>query len=226
MVTNGGIFAYNVIVLFLPETGRMENSMELIMINSEKMKIMLTREDMTKYDIKMYSLGHTGNAVRKAFSRVLEDIKSETGFDTVTEKSILQVYPSRDGGCEIYVTRLLVKGDEAVPAEEVKSSREGARISVKKWLEVVIFVFENITDTIDACRLLVSLGYAYGSRLYEHKGQYYLFLEDDTCGINLTGELCRLSDFGKKIGGRITEAYIYEHCRMIIAERAVESLGR
>ena len=89
MVTNGGIFAYNVIVLFLPETGRMENSMELIMINSEKMKIMLTREDMTKYDIKMYSLGHTGNAVRKAFSRVLEDIKSETGFDTVTEKSMV-----------------------------------------------------------------------------------------------------------------------------------------
>ena len=223
MVTNGGDFAYNVIVLFLIE---LEIVMELIMINSEKMKIMLTREDMTYYDIKMYSLGHTGNAVRKAFSRVLEDIKSETGFDTVTEKSILQVYPSRDGGCEVYVTRLPGKGDEVMPTEGAKSGQGGARVSVKKWLEEVIFVFEEICDLIDACRLLLSCGYAYDSRLYEKDGRYYLFLEDDTCGINLTGELCRLADFGKKIGGRITEAYIYEHCRLIIEERAVEKLGR
>ena len=216
-------FAYNVIVLFLIE---LEIVMELIMINSEKMKIMLTREDMTYYDIKMYSLGHTGNAVRKAFSRVLEDIKSETGFDTVTEKSILQVYPSRDGGCEVYLTRLPGKGDEVMPTEGAKSGQGGARVSVKKWLEEVIFVFEEICDLIDACRLLLSCGYVYDSRLYEKDGRYYLFLEDDTCGINLTGELCRLADFGKKIGGRITEAYIYEHCRLIIEERAVEALGR
>ena len=199
--------------------------MELIMINSEKMKIMLTREDMTYYDIKMYSLGHTGNNVREAFSRVLEDIKSETGFDTVTEKSILQVYPSRDGGCEVYVTRLGGKGDEGVPTDNSKSGRDSAKVSVRTWLEDVIFVFENITDTIDACRLLRADGYVYNSRLYEKDGKYYLFLEDDTCGINLTGELCRLSDFGKKIGGKITEAYIYEHCELMIAERAVEKLG-
>ncbi len=203
---------------------RLETVMELIMINSEKMKIMLTREDMTYYDIKMYSLGHTGNNVREAFSRVLEDIRSETGFDTVTEKSILQVYPSRDGGCEVYVTRLSGKGDETVPTDN-KGGRDGARVSIKKWLEEVIFVFEDITDTIDACRLLLADGYAYESRLYEKDGRYYLFLEDDTCGINLTGELCRLADFGKKIGGRITEAYIFEHCRLIIPERAVEKLG-
>lgn len=204
---------------------RLETVMELIMINSEKMKIMLTREDMTYYDIKMYSLGHTGNNVREAFSRVLEDIRSETGFDTVTEKSILQVYPSRDGGCEVYVTRLSGKGDETVPTDN-KGGRDGARVSIKKWLEEVVFVFEDITDTIDACRLLLADGYAYDSRLYEKDGRYYLFLEDDTCGINLTGELCRLADFGKKIGGRITEAYIFEHCRLIIPERAVENLGR
>ncbi len=210
---------------FCTKGGGLEITMELIMINSEKMKIMLTREDMTYYNIKMYSLGHTGNNVREAFSRVLEDIKSETGFDTVTEKSILQVYPSRDGGCEVYVTRLGGKGDEGVPTDNTKSGRDGARLSVKKWLEDVVFVFESITDTIDACRLLSALGYAYGSRLYEKDGKYYLFLEDDTCGINLTGELCRLADFGKKIGGRITEAYIYEHCKLLIAERAVENLG-
>ena len=225
-MTNQGVFAYNVIVLFCTKDSGLEITMELIMINSEKMKIMLTREDMTYYDIKMYSLGHTGNAVRKAFSRVLEDIKSETGFDTVTAKSILQVYPSRDGGCEVYVTRLGNKGDETVPTDNTRGGRDGARVSVKKWLDNVIFVFEDITDTIDACRLLLSDGYAYNSRLYEDSGRYYLFLEDDTCGINLTGELCRLADFGKKIGGKITEAYIYEHCKLIIPERAVEKLGR
>ena len=62
--------------------------LELIMINSEKIKIMLTREDIKKYDIRMYSLGHTGSAIKEAFSEVLSDIKNKTGFDTLSKKQI------------------------------------------------------------------------------------------------------------------------------------------
>lgn len=201
------------------------DNVELIMINSDKMKIMLTREDMTYYDIRMYSLGHTGNAIREAFSKVLDDIKQKTGFDTVAGKTILQVYPARDGGCEVYVTKLCEKGDESVPYDSYAGGKESMKITMKKWLEDVIFVFDSITDVIDACRLLSSDGYSYKSSLYEKDGRYFLFLEDDTCGINLAGELCKLSDYGKKIGGKITESYIYEHCDLIIKDKAVEALS-
>lgn len=202
--------------------------LELIMINSEKIKIMLTREDMLRYDIRMYSLGHTGSAIKEAFSEVLADIKERTGFDTLSSKTILQVYPSRDGGCEVYITRLSAEGSGRMHTDRFTDEQKHSetKITIRRWCECVIFAFENITDVMDACQTLKAGGYDKSSSLHRCGDSYYLLLETEMRPKGSTDELTKISDFGKRISGKITEAYIYEHGEMIINAEAVEALAR
>lgn len=197
------------------------------MINSEKIKIMLTREDMTKYDIRMYSLGHTGSAIKEAFAEVLADIKAKTGFDTLSSKTILQVYPSRDGGCEVYLTRLSPEGGGNLHSDRFTddNKRSDTKITIRRWLESVVFSFENITDVIDACRVLNDIAYDRSSSLHFCLGAYYLFLETETKPKGANDELMRLSDYGKRISGKLTQAYIKEHGECLISDNAVSALS-
>lgn len=189
------------------------------MINSEKLKIMLTREDMTKYDIQLYSKAHTVSAIKETFSSLLTEIKERTGFDTLSQSSVLQVYPSRDGGCEIYITR----NDEDV-TRCPNVSKAAAREDIRR-LERKIFVFDDILALTDACVLLKSRGYSGFGALYTYNGEYYLLLEARARAYRIKSELMPLFDFGRCVDGPLGEAYIREHGECIIAECAVEALS-
>lgn len=214
-------FAYNVSVLIYRTDG---DYLELIMINSEKIKIMLSVEDMNKYDIKMYSLGHTGSAIKEAFHEVLTEIRDKTGFDTLSRRSLLQVYPSRDGGCEIYVTRLVGREQADIMTTEGFSDSQ-ARVLQRRRYKNTVFYFETVADTMDACRALKADGFTKKSSLYKSMDGYYLIIENEVRPKGAPDELTRLYDYGVKISGKITEAYIYEHMEPVIANGAVEALS-
>lgn len=190
------------------------------MINSEKLKIMLTREDMTKYDIQLYSKAHTVSAIKETFSSVLTEIKERTGFDTLSQSSVLQVYPSRDGGCEIYITR----NDDDVTRYPSAPNAAAAREDILR-LERKIFVFDDILALTDACALLKSRGYSGLGALYAYNNEYYLLLEARARAYRIKSELMPLFDFGRCVEGPFEEAYIIEHGECIIADRAVEALS-
>lgn len=191
--------------------------LELIMINSDKIKIMLTHEDMTKYNINMLSQTHTGNAIKEAFYEVLSDIKSRTGFDTLSKKNILQVYPSRDGGCEVYITKTVrdIKQNDNLPLTG----------QIKHIYQHTIFCFEKAEDLIDGCRILRINGYNKKSRLYIYSDLYYLVLELEMKSPNKSDELTFLLDFAKRYNSESGEAFLKEHGRLLIKENAVKLLS-
>ena len=80
--------------------------MELIMISNSKLKIMLTSEDMKEYSLDCNTLSYENTETRRAFWSILDEAKHRTGFDAASERVFVQVYPSKKGGCEMYVTKL------------------------------------------------------------------------------------------------------------------------
>lgn len=69
--------------------------MEFILVNSVKLKIMLSPQDMKEF-------GPAANAPESAFSRaalrkLLDRANSETGFDTKHAKLYVQAFPLRTG---------------------------------------------------------------------------------------------------------------------------------
>ncbi len=89
--------------------------MELIIIDESRLKIMLTKTDMHHYDLPADSASMAGASARRAFRHIFEDARERIGFDTTGERLFVQLYASRGGGCEIFVTKL--GAEEDVPRE-------------------------------------------------------------------------------------------------------------
>lgn len=79
--------------------------MELIVISENKFKIMLSEPDMRRYELNPEDMAETDDHTRRAFRHLLDDC-GEIGRDTRGEKLLVQVYSSKEGGCEIFVTKI------------------------------------------------------------------------------------------------------------------------
>ena len=91
------------------------HTMELIVINQSKLKIMLTPPDMKAYDLSPARMDCTDEETRRSFRRIFEDARAQIGFDTTGERLFVQLYTSRGGGCEIFVTKL---GGQSADADD------------------------------------------------------------------------------------------------------------
>ena len=80
--------------------------MELLVISESKLKIMLTAPDMIKYDLTAPQTESLSVHDREALRHLFRDAKAEIGFDTEGARLFVQLYSSKEGGCEIFVTKL------------------------------------------------------------------------------------------------------------------------
>ncbi|MBE6544118.1 MAG: adaptor protein MecA [Ruminococcaceae bacterium] len=80
--------------------------MELLIISDCKLKIILSKGDMESYNLTAEALDYSLKNTRQTFDEIFELAKRKTGFEIKKGRLFVQVYPSVDGGCEIYLTRL------------------------------------------------------------------------------------------------------------------------
>ena len=176
--------------------------MELILISDAKLKVMLSPEDMRRFDITCDDLDSTEIASRRAFWSILDEARSRTGFDPAGHKIFVQMYPSRGGGCELFVTRLGGKKDG-----DTKKSRGFVTDAAHAREEQSLYVFSSLSDLLLGCRRLSSEEDPPAARAYvdAEKRRFYLVLSADAPVLSeYNATRCRPRDF----------AYIEEHCRM------------
>ncbi len=104
--------------------------METIRIDDDRMKVLLTKEDLVRYGLNDRPLDPDSEEV----SRALRRLASDAGFEAREGKLYLQLYESRGGGCELFVTRLEGGGEEeeqAVGGYLAFSRREDAVLLAK-----------------------------------------------------------------------------------------------
>ena len=80
--------------------------LELNLMGQDKLRVILTPFDMIKYDLTCDKIDYDNTETRKAVWSILDYAKHETGFDAATGRICIQVYPEKNGGCEIYITKL------------------------------------------------------------------------------------------------------------------------
>ena len=186
--------------------------MEIIQISESKLKVMLTEEDMHRFDITCDELDSTDIASRRAFWSILDEARAQTGFDPAGHKIFVQMYPSRRGGCELFVTRLGAKKDG-----DTKKSRGFVTDAAPAPAEQSLYAFEALSDLLSACRRLSGEKDPPTARAYtdEARRRFYLILSADAPVLSeYNGMRCRTRDF----------AYIQEHGRMF-CEDAVRILA-
>lgn len=210
--------------------------MEIIMISDSKIKVMLSADDLKSFDLDTSSLDYSNTETKRMFWEILGRAKRSIGFDTDGHRVLVQLYPSRCGGCEMFVTRLSClydseKGEQSelpeiepvinqLPPKKIKKERNDGRVGA--------FAFENISNLINVCRRLVNMGYDGESDAYVGEDKRsYLFLSDlEPCAYLPLDEFSFISEYGTAENEEATRSYVSEHAKEICKTNAVEELAR
>ena len=184
--------------------------MELLRIGDKKLKVTLSGEDMAYYRLDNESMDYDTTETKSAFWQILDEAKQRTGFDAGGGKIFVQVYSSRAGGCELYVTLV---GEEKESKETPLRPFEG------------IYCFDTLDTLFLVCGMLKDLGYAEKSAAYAAEGSYYLVIFErrrvGVYGSRPLGEYSFLEEYGARLSGGVRLSYLTEHGKCLEAEDAV-----
>lgn len=183
----------------------MEINMEHILISPGKLKLMLTKRDLDKYELDDVTLYGEDNFKRKAFRELLADVKRDVGFDAAEDKVLIQLYPSKDGGAEVYITRLGLR-----------------RFDVSEKKTNSVYAFLTMSELISGCAKLHGAGKTTKSSAWEGDGYYYLITEEESCGRESVGGL---SEICHEYRSPLMAAYVREHFHCFCETSAVERIG-
>ncbi len=178
--------------------------MEFLLVGESKLKIIMSAEEMKKY--KLDSGADSGTASqRRAFWRVLDMAKSEVGFDPAGDKVLIQFYPTKPDGCEVFVTKLGILSGSS--ARLVSKSDKISMLARRKSF----YAFESLGDLIRAARALKkSADTIPESDVYlGMRDIYFLSLDEYTKGGEPAEFPCVL-EFGKTVTADFS-VYIAEH---------------
>lgn len=191
---------------------------ELLVISDSKLKVMMDKEDMKKYGLLGSELDYDDPPTRKKLLRILDDVKEQSGFDTAADKLLIQLYPSRDGGSEMFVTKL---GLLPVSAEQSLKRSRGVGVFCRGS---EIFFTPDFSHLLCMARLCEGLRYIERSHLYFEEGHgYYLVLDERGSG-GTPSPLWPLFEYADAVSP-IRRAYIEEHTDCLMEENAIATLS-
>lgn len=207
--------------------------MNYLRIGESKLKITLTQDELSVYGMDLSALDYSSTETRRAFWAILDDAKHATGFDAASGRVCVQIYTSKTGGCEMYVTYAPSIAESSVKSDEQSMALTVCGILPKLYGETVCS-FDSLSMLLTACKVLTEQGYNSESSAWQlpspsgHKAQdlYYLYLAGNR-SINDIGHINSsriLAEFGKPMPD-IGLGYLSEHCFPLVGDHAVEALS-
>ena len=202
--------------------------MELLKISDTKLKVMLTKEDLLRFDLDTDTLDYGNTETKRMFWEILNHAKHAVNFDTDGVRVLVQLYPCRSGGCELYVTKIGAACRDCAPEQEEPllhykpSHRPDGRSE-----RTGVFGFDTVEWLITVCRRLRSIGYGGTSAAYRgDDNRYYLFLDGlDATGYLPLDEYSFITEYGTAENVDALRNFLGEHGRLVCDCGAVEQLG-
>ena len=192
--------------------------MELLLITKNRLKIVMTSEDMKEYAIDYDEAEASAGQIKAGLKSILERAKNEVGFHTSGKGITVRIFPSKDGGCEMYVTHS-PNTASSLPVPIHRKPKEHDSV----------FGFSSMQDLLEACRRLTWDSDIIESMAYtdREKGNCYLLLRTeerdafgkDPCFLSVANE------YGRMLKSNRLLCWMQEHCICICERDAVKILG-
>lgn len=202
--------------------------MNIEQLNPEKLKIVLSCDDLKKYKLDYLSISTESVATKLLVTDILIDAKNMAGFTAKNSKLLIEVLPGKNKGCILLLTKMPL-------SVQHKSKINEQALNLSALLQeqnVYILSCNCLDDTIDAISCFsnypdIPLS---KSALYDFNGQYHLIFSPIYYGTDkqrLCSLLSILSEYGKtQKTDPIHEAVLTEHGNPISGNRAVENILR
>ena len=209
--------------------------MELIRINARKLKIMLTPSDMCHFELDSESFGENNAQTHRAFQLLFEEIRRQTDFEADENLISIQYFPSKEGGCEMFISRL--PGDEADVEEAntalpIRLAKESLQLRPQKknggsFKRECAYRFKELSELLRVCHRLCLLGFLCESAAFrDDRGDYFLILTVFTATpFSTPEELDFVVEYGQIENAAVLRVYIKEHATLICDGNAVARLA-
>ncbi len=213
--------------------------MELIPINNSKLKIMLDESDMKEYNISDEADCANGET-RQAIRHILDRARDQIGFNTEGSEIFVQLYTSKRGGCELFVTKSSfssLKDDKQIDKKPKKIKKDECQSltvrgdshlsSGRSDLGRIIFSFDTLGDLCSVCKILVSKDLLFRSYAYvDGKNYYYLVLENtNSSAYTRLDRLTFILEYGSRERSDHAFTYLCEYAKPICEEDAITALA-
>lgn len=206
--------------------------MEMIKVNTMKLKIILTKQDLEEFNITNDCLDYSTEKSRRVLKCILEKAKNDVDFDTGQDRLYMQFFPSVDGGGELYITRKPVILPQDTPA---KTKIYKNKYTIKNKVansDGYIICFDSSENLIQLCKRLSKEKIFLSSSLYFHDYLYYLYIHSISSFSKLTKESTPfdldsnasfICEYGKVFfASKIRLAFLDEHAKLLCKSNAVE----
>ncbi len=202
--------------------------MELIKITDQKLKIMLTSSDMTQFELDPNTIENCDAQTSIAFRSFWSEIRRQYGLDFDDSHLSVQYFPSRGGGCEMFVS-----GNGEDKDRKKRAAGLGSAILpigkplTGNFLRETAYRFESLPNLLAACHRLKSIGYIGESDAYlDGSSVYYLLLKLlSTSPFTLPEEFAFLCEYGQPENASALRLYFREHGSVIRSPDAVDVLA-
>ena len=190
--------------------------MEFLLIGESKIKIVLTEKETVEHNLDAGRAESFDAGVRRSFWRILDMARESVGFDPSGDKVLIQLYPIKDGGCEMFVTKLGI-----LPESSARLVSRSSRLSVLQR-QTSLYCFDSIDDLVGASKAIkAQVEYEkITSDVYLFGTHYFLSVEEYGKGGEPIEFLCIL-EFGSRLTADIC-SYIHEHAKLLCAEDGIE----
>ena len=186
--------------------------MELIVISDTKLKLILTPQDMRVYGLDFETTDYDSPKNRRSIWRLFDEVKARSGFEVDFDRVLVQVWPSKDGGCEMFISKM------GTPPLKGKVP-EGAVKYIKQ-----LYAFETLEHLLLVCRALDHMEYKKTSQAWRgDTGKWYLLLEGAE-GKATLHPLSFVEEYGSRVSDRQIDMF-FEHAKPISTQNAVKILS-
>ena len=204
--------------------------MELIRISDQKLKIMLTAVDMCHFELSGDHFLDNSETMHRTFRRLLDEIRKQTDFDADDRHISVQYFPSREGGCEMFISRLT----EDSTMQNISQKKESRALEVRQrgkstggFRRDCAYRFSSLDRLLSVCKRLRDVGYIGESEAYwDSHGQYFLCITvQSPSPFSIPDEWGFIVEYGTLENAALLKIYIKEHGGVICAASAVHRLA-
>ena len=201
--------------------------MELIRISDSKLKIMLTPVDMRQFELNTDNFYDDGEQMHRSFRLLLDEVKRQSGFEADDHRISVQYFPSREGGCEMFICNLSGEREHSSCALTPALGMQPATRTRGSFCRSFAYRFEGLDELLSVCRRLLPMDYISASSAWrDDMGRYYLFINTFAASPFATPEeLYFVVEYGNVENAAQLRLYLAEHGAVVCAEDAVGTLG-
>ena len=204
--------------------------MELIRISDSKLKIMMTPVDMRQFELNTDNFYDDSEQMHRSFRLLLDEVKRQSGFEADYHRISVQYFPSREGGCEMFISHLPLRAEEAREEDRISCIKLRERLPIAKrgtFHRECAYRFPTLSALLAVCGRLCGIGYIGASSAHrDERGYYYLLISIfSATPFSTPEEMSFIVEYGQIENSHHLMLYLREHGTIVCAENAVHQLG-